>query len=221
VKPTPCVFDISHHNPLPSATYAGDDPLFAQAKGAGWIAVLHKLTQGAMFVDPVALGRIASAARVGLLTGGYHYLTDEPLAVQVANFMHVVGQARAVSPSFVCMLDFEPTAASADSTRMADQFVSAVRSVTGRWPLLYTGRWDVSPETVATTSLPACPLMLSEYGTNPVCPIGWVNWNIHQYSDGKVGPTPVSIPGIGYVDQSVFAGSRDELPAWWTTNGGA
>lgn len=216
MTPSRCIFDLSHNNPLKSTTYAQDDALFAQAKAAGWIAMMHKLTQGTAFVDPVALGRLASGNRVGLLLGGYHYLTADPAANQVANFMHVAGQVKTVigAAPFVYMLDFEPDAGSDATTTAAGQFVTAVQAVTGRWPLLYTGRWDVSPN-VTGTNLPACPLMLAEYGTDPIPPPGWINWAIHQYSDGTQGPDPVTIPGVGAVDQSEFSGSAAELAMWW------
>jgi lysozyme len=215
MTPTRSMFDLSHNNPLPTSTYAGDIPLFGQAKGAGWVAMMHKLTQGQGFVDPVALGRIGAANTAGLLLGGYHYMDTTPVAGQVANFMHVAGLAKAISANFVLCLDFEPGDASDDSTAMANEFVTAVQAATGTWPLLYTGRWDVAPN-VTGTNLPACPLWLAEYGTNPVPPPGWINWMFHQYSDGSVGPNPANIPGIGSVDQSEYPGSIEELSTWWT-----
>jgi len=80
MTPTRSMFDLSHNNPLPTSTYAGDISLFEQAKGAGWVAMMHKLTQGLAFVDPVALGRIGAANTAGLLLGGYHYMDTTPVA---------------------------------------------------------------------------------------------------------------------------------------------
>jgi lysozyme len=209
------MFDLSHNNLLAASSYAQDALLFAQAKGANWVAMMHKLTQGATFVDPVALGRYGAAVQAGLLVGGYHYMTTtDPVPAQVANFMQAVGKAKAVAGTFVLCLDFEPSPATNAAEQMADAFVTAIRSVTGQWPLLYTGRWDI-PSVALRGNLPACPLWLAEYGTNPVVPAGFRNWCLHQYSDGKTGPNPVTIPGIGAVDQSEYAGSLDELAAWW------
>jgi len=208
---TRCCFDLFHGDPLAGATFADDVPLFRNALEAGWVAMFHKLTQGAGFSDQLGAGRLHAAVQAGLSVGGYHFMTQtDSVSSQVANFMRGVG--RAPSPLLLC-LDFEPIDASGTAEKMASQFVNAIRMATGKWPVLYTGRWDIDP--IPLDNLPACPLWLSEYGTNPVLPATFKSWFLHQYSDGTVGPEPVDIPGIGLVDQSEFEGSTADLVRQW------
>jgi lysozyme len=221
--PTRLMFDLSHNNPLPTATYAADQALFVQALQGGWPMMMHKLSQGASFQDPAALGRLKYGAAAGLFLGGYHFMTADPISSQIANFMHMAGQAKQIvapAPLMLC-IDNEPgpdnpapgmERATAATDASAAEFVTAVYQTTGIWPLAYGGRYAFF-SAASLGNLAACPLWLAEYGTNPVCPPGWLNWRFHQYSDGHAGPSPVSIPGIGRVDQSEFAGSQADLAA--------
>jgi lysozyme len=222
VKPqtTPGMYDLFHGDRLASPNYAGDTALFAKALTAGWPWLIHKLTQGAIFQDPLALGRLIAAARANLLLGVYHFMTSEPVTSQIANLMHSVGLARAaIAPAkLVIVIDNEPVPATPATDAAASAVADAIRVVTGRWPLLYGNRFNFfSAKTVG--SLAMCKLWLAEYGTNPIAPLPWGDFPsttcpLHQYSDGQVGPNPVDIPGIGKVDQSAFAGRLAELPAF-------
>src|SRR5215469_15126684 len=109
-KPTRLMFDLSHNDLLPTTTYAADQALFLQALKGGWPMMMHKLSQGASFQDPVALGRLKYAAAAGLFVGGYHFMTAEPVSSQVANFMHIAGQAKQIIAPALLMLciDNEP-----------------------------------------------------------------------------------------------------------------
>ncbi len=205
------VYDLFHGDPLASSTFAGDTSLFKKAYVAGWIGYIEKLTQGAGYVDPLAVGRLRAATAVsGILLGGYHYMTlTDTVSAQVANFMFAVGR---VDHPLMLVLDFETTP-SRVAEGMASEFVNAIRIKTGHWPVLYTGRWTITP--IPMDNLPACDLWLPEYGTHPIPPPGFSSWKLHQYSDGTAGPNPVDIPGIGKVDQSEFNGTIDELRVWW------
>ncbi len=217
---TPCVFDLYHGDPLSGLDYADDTPLFVKALMAGWPWLIHKLTQGVTEQDPLAIGRLAAAARASLLLGVYHFMTDETVTNQVANLMHQLGLARAaIAPAkLVVIIDNEPDPATTATDAAASAVASAVRSITGQWPIVYGNRYNFhSAKTVG--SLAMCKLWLAEYGTNPIGPSPWGNFPsmmvpLHQYSDGTVGPNPVNIPGIGLVDQSTFAGSLADLPAF-------
>jgi GH25 family lysozyme M1 (1,4-beta-N-acetylmuramidase) len=224
---TQCMFDQYHGDSMSAPNYVGDVALYAMTKSAGQIALVHKLSQGVNFPDNLAIGRISAAIKAGLLVGGYHYLDiGVSVASQVALFMHQVGMAWQIVMSsggpqaFPLVLDFEPDDASVGSatTLAASQFVEAVQSVTGVWPMLYTGRWDIAPN-VKSTKLPACPLWLSEYGDNSVCPPGWSNWAWWQWTDGTTGPHARTLPGVGTVDQSAFAGTAMDALAWWMKYG--
>ena len=81
-----------------------------KALQGGWPMMMHKLSQGASFQDPAALGRLKYAVAAGLCLGGYHFMTADPVSSQVANFMHMAGQAKQLitpAPLMLC-IDNEP-----------------------------------------------------------------------------------------------------------------
>lgn len=210
---TRCCFDLYWQEDLPGNN---DLQRFQKAYNAGWIGFIHKLSQGASFRDPKAAFRLSQASMVTgvygrMLLGGYHFMTPtDRVAAQVGNFMRA---HTATAESLMLVLDFEPKKGSAQAEEMASEFVDAIRAITGQLPVLYTGRWDVAA--IPMDNLPSCDLWLAEYGTNPIPPWKDDAFKLHQYSDGKVGPNPVNIPGIGYVDQSEYAGTLSECTDWW------
>lgn len=203
-----CMYDLYHLDPWARAG-------LRVAAAAGWPLFVHKLSQG-MFADPKGVGRLNAALTPGSGVqgiGGYLYMTatDSP-AAQVAAFMQ---QRARVGGKLINILDFEPSVPSGAAERMASEIVNALHAVHGVWPMLYTGRWDITP--IPMDNLPACPLWLAEYGVAPIPPARWSPPIWHQYSDGTAGPHPVDIPGIGRVDQSEFLGSTSlvDAIAWW------
>jgi hypothetical protein len=218
-----CLYDLYHVDPLPGHTYAEIVPSLNQAAAAGWPLFMHKLSQG-LFADPAGVGRLQAAGSSMVSgIGGYLFMTTtNSAASQIAMFMK---QRGLVGAKLVNMLDFEPASPNRAAERIASAIVNGLHDIFGVWPLLYTGRWSITP--IPLDNLPACPLMLAEYGTAPIPPPKWGPPVWHQYSDGAVGPDPVDIPGIGLVDQSEFLGGRafagrtPTLPdalAWWQAN---
>jgi lysozyme len=195
------VFDISH--------YENVSQEFVTTAEAGIVAVILKATQGTGFVDPTFLERAAEARSAGLLVGAYHFLDGSNPAEQVAHFLTV-----AVSEGMVNWLavDWEPYPASQASVIQAATAVASVRAATGTWPVLYTIRGMLS---APNNTLSNCPLWLAEYGTRPICPPGFSAWQLWQHTDGQVGSAVVPVPGVGPCDRSKFAGTVDQLRAWW------
>jgi lysozyme len=89
---------------------------------------------------------------------------------------------------------------------------ASVQAATGKWPVLYTIRSMLS---LPNQTLSNCPLWLAEYGTRPICPPGFAAWQLWQHTDGQVGSAVVPVPGVGRCDRSKFAGTVDQLKAWW------
>lgn len=194
---TDCVLDISHHQ---------GDVDFSKLKSAGIAAVFIKATEGATGHDPLWGHNSYWAAQAGLMFAPYHFVTNKPVAEQFANFMAVASPGE----GSVVMLDFEhnPSGDDASADQVAE-FGAMVQKVTGRAPLMYCGRYQMK---TAHKVLSAWPLMLPEFGDEPVCPPGWDSWLFHQYRDDA------EIAGVkGHVDRSVFAGTLAELEAWWQT----
>ena len=195
------VFDISH--------YENVSQDFVTTANAGIAAVILKATQGTGFIDRTFLSRVAEARAAGLEVGAYHFLDGANPAEQVAHFLTV-----AVSEAMVNWLafDWEPYPASQASVIQAATAVASVRAATGTWPVLYTIRDMLA---APNNTLSNCPLWLAEYGTRPICPPGFSAWQLWQHTDGQVGSPVVPVPGVGPCDRSKFAGTVDQLRAWW------
>jgi lysozyme len=197
------VVDISHYQTVSQN--------FSITAAAGIAAVILKATQGTGFIDPTFLPRVAEARAAGLLVGAYHFLDGSNPAQQVANFLTIAKSEGGVDWLAV---DWEPYPSSQASVIGAAQAVASIQAATGSWPILYTIRYMLS---APNTTLSRCPLWLAEYGSNPVCPPGWTEWNLWQHTDGQIGSGVVPVPGIGPCDRSRFAGTIVQLGQWWTS----
>jgi len=181
---------------------------FSVVKAAGIAAVILKATQGSGFVDPTFAPRVADARAAGMLVGAYHFMDGTSPVEQMSHFLSIVGN----TDNVLLALDFEPNEVSQASVTQLASAINAVKAVTGRVPVLYTNRYMV---TTPNPILLQCPLWLAEYGSNPVCPPGWSGWHLWQHTDGQIGSDPKSVPGIGPCDRSRFAGTLDQMIAWW------
>jgi lysozyme len=181
---------------------------FSVVKSKGIAAVILKATQGTRFVDPAFAQRLANARAAGLLAGAYHFLDATSPVEQMAHFLSVVGDTDGI----LLVVDFEAYERSQPTASQAAAAVMTIKSVTGQFPVVYTGRYVLS---APNSMLSQCPLWLAEYGSRPVCPPGWSEWKLWQHTDGRVGSGPKTVPGIGPCDRSRFAGTADQLEAWW------
>jgi len=199
------VFDISHYETVSQN--------FTETAAAGIAAVILKATQGTGFVDPTFLSRVAEAKAAGLLVGAFHFLDGSNPAEQAAHFLTVAKSEGGVS---WLAIDWEPYPASQASVMQAATAVASVHAATGMWPIAYMSRFMLS---APSATLSKCPLWLAEYGSNPICPPGFSQWKLWQHTDGRVGSAVVPVPGIGPCDRSKFAGTVDQLRAWWSVAG--
>jgi len=197
------IIDVSHNN--------GQNLDFAAAKAGGILAVIHKVTQGQGFTDPMYATNRAAIEAAGLMLGAYHFGDGSDGTVQANRFLAAVGPLSGVP----LVLDLEANLTGPVMTpAQADAFVSTIRQRTGRLPIVYTGRWFLGGHVDAT--LTQCPLWLPEYGDDPVLPAGWTNWSLWQFTDGAVGAPP-PVPGIGHCDRSRFDGDEAALRAFWAS----
>jgi GH25 family lysozyme M1 (1,4-beta-N-acetylmuramidase) len=91
-------------------------------------------------------------------------------------------------------------------------FVQDVEAHTGECPVLYSG--NAAKEALGATPNPTlarCRLWLAHYANAPVCPPGWSEPWLWQWSDK--GTTPGI---VGHVDQDAYQGSPDDLRSEWT-----
>ena len=206
---TNSVIDISHHN---------GNVDFARAKQDGIIGVFHKATQGTGYTDPTYATRKAAANAAGLKWGAYHFGTGSDGIEQARHFLTVAEPG----PSDLLVLDFEDNPS---GTRMtldgARAFVTYIQLQTGRWPGLYAGSY--LKQALGDASDPIlgnCWFWLAQYGSNADVPTNWGRWTFWQYTDGKHGPAPHSVDGVGPCDRDKFNGDATSLAAFWENGGG-
>ena len=135
---TNAVIDLSHFNVAPD---------FEKARNDGILGVIHKATQGPMFVDETYIARRDAARAAGMLWGAYHFGTGASHGAEQADFfLDFVG----MDPGTLLVLDFEENKKGPSMTlEQARAFVTRVQAVTGRFPGLYAGTQPRSPEPVA------------------------------------------------------------------------
>jgi lysozyme len=199
------VIDVSHHNRIDNWT---------AVRQAGVVAVVHKATEGATFRDPAFTRRRVEVKATGLLWGSYHFSSGVDVAAQVDNYL---AHASPEADELIC-LDYEESTAGADMTLgQAEAFVDLVERRLGRAPLLYGGR--LLRDTLAGKTAPLlsrCPLWYARFADEPAgVPSPWERWTFWQYTDGRAGPEPREVEGIGPVDRDLFNGSETEFFARW------
>lgn len=202
------IVDLYHQNSIDCA----------RARAAGLVALIHKATQGAHFVDAEYAPRRPRAQRAGLLWGAYHFGTADDVPAQVEAFLaHAApGDADLVA------LDFEPNPHGPTMTLpQAREFVELLHARLGRYPVLYGG--SLLRESLGAAHDPLlarCPLWYARYAGTPAgIPPTWSTYTLWQYTDGNAGPPPHQVDGIGRCDRNRFQGSDDALRAAWPFHG--
>ncbi|WP_458764642.1 glycoside hydrolase family 25 protein [Cupriavidus basilensis] len=191
-----------------------DQPFNAQeVVDAGVVAVIHKASEGATWKDKTYLARREQALKAGLLWGAYHFSSSKPALDQLTNFLEAVDWKNKNldhSKTLFC-LDFEPSTSGPDMTiDQAHEFVTKMKEVTGRWPMIYGGNMlrDSVPHHGADPILKNCPLWYARYTDTPLgIPVDtWPKFTLWQYTDGKHGPAPHAFNGMEALDRSCYVG---------------
>jgi lysozyme len=212
------IIDVARHE-----LKGADIPAAAKA---GLLALWAKSSQGKDWLDPTFAVWEKLARDSKLLFGAYHFASGSGDGRVQADFF-----LAHVNPlTMLLALDWEnnPDTKNGNmSLANAEAFVSRVRELTGRWPVLYSGASFLREHRIPTSSvLGHCPLWLAQYGEEPhVVPSPWLQWDLWQYSDYAFGPRdtdrfPRQTPGLGRkVDRSAFYGDADALREWWRNCG--
>lgn len=197
------VIDLSHYNVVTS---------FHEVAKAGILGVIHKATQGLGWVDPEYRERKVRAAAAGLLWGAYHFGIYGSGAAQADHFLDTVNPGRAEQ----IVLDFEENPQGETMTvAQAEAFVQRVHARTGRWPGLYSGEAFLAKRIASGSPLLNCWLWLARYGPPPTVPPPFRSMTMWQYTDGRSGPPPHEVPGVGRCDRSRFFGDEAALRLFW------
>jgi lysozyme len=191
------VIDISHWNEVTD---------WHAVRASGVLGVIHKFSQGVSYRDDMFNAARAGCEEAGLLFGRYHFAEGSDVMAQVRNFLADYRDGELLA------LDWEDNDGSTGtmSLSQAVQFVEEVHALTGQMPVLYSGNTAKEALGSPNTALMKCRLWLAHYADDPVCPPGWDEPWLWQWTDeGKT-------PGIaGNVDQDAWAGSESALRAEW------
>ena len=207
---TPIVADLSRH--VWDAHGALD---FGQAKAAGIVGVIYKVTEGATFQDHTYAKSRDLARAAGLLWGAFHFGTAAPVAAQIDNFFNTA----APDADTLVALDFEhndPAPFNTMTGAAALEFLQLADARLGRPLTLYTGSHMV--DAFGANPVPALRgrrLWWAQYGPAAVPHPTWNQYWLWQYTDGAIGPTPHTMNGFGACDLDQFDGTADDLRNAW------
>lgn len=201
----PLCIDLSHWDPAKD---------YAQVKQAGIVGVIYKATDALTYNDPTYQDQKAAAKAAGLRWGSYHFAHPGNVDAQVKNYL---GFANPEADEIFC-LDWETANDGTMSSLDAKSWIEAVESALGRPKqcLIYSG--NVAKERLGNTPnqfFGERRLWLAQYSATPVPQVSWSSAWLWQFTDGQVGPTPHSIPGVGPCDISSYDGTPAQLWDEW------
>jgi lysozyme len=196
------IIDVNHYNDID----------LAEAQSEGVVAIIHKATEGATFVDPLYLTRRAQADSLGLLWGAYHFGTAADVDEQLDNFANA---AQLRDTDFVA-LDYETNSTNTMSQAQAEQFITSFQARFGFVPLIYGSSLLTEAAQQGSTVLASCKLWIAQYSnvSQPAIPTLWTSYALWQFTDGENGPQPHTTAGIA-CDRDAFNGTSEELTAAW------
>ncbi len=176
-------------------------------------AVIHKATDGTQGADDHYIGR-KTLAKGHVLYGAYHFGRNADGVRQADHFLAVA----APDADTLVALDVERAPDGPSMTlAQAEAFALRVFGALKRWPVIYGGgdylRDVLKPGPMSP--LARCPLWFARYGPEPThLPGAWQKWTLWQWTDAAV------VSGVtGKCDGDRFAGTVDELRAWWAAPG--
>lgn len=174
------------------------------------LAVIHKVTEGIHYRDFRYSSRQKEAEKLGLLWGAYHFGTNVNGFIQANHFLNNVGN----TSNILLVLNVEPYKNRIMNKKQATRFIQRVQNKTENRVVMY-GSYNTL-KNYSTPFLTKNPLWIAHYNKSIKVPLGWNKWALWQYTDGKRGPKPHKVNGIGVCDRDKFNGSVDELKAFWS-----
>ena len=199
--------DVSHYQHVRGAGIG-----WTAVKVAGHSFVFHKATGGTTYVDPTFRRDWARAKAAGLMVGAYHYARPaggaRNAAAQARHFIAVVGTTRHRG-ELPPVLDIETTGGlnPAQLIRWTRAFLTTVRRLTGRTPIVYSYPSFWRTAMAGTRAFRNYPLWGACYCSRPTTFGGaWKHWTFWQYSNHS------SVRGIaGKSDMNRFNGTWAQL----------
>lgn len=179
------------------------DPQQIIAAGAhGVILKASELLRVAGPIDPQFAWNKAACEDAGLVVAAYGFLDPADGVPQADLLLQVAGA------NIVLALDLE---SAGDTLKEAEDFVTELHRVTGRWPLVYTADYVLNRIGGHSSAvLGQCPLWLCAIGRTPIVPKPWTNWTVHQYGYINLGNKTF--------DADRFNGAMDEMRSFFTVS---
>jgi lysozyme len=213
VQFNPKMLDLSHYDVVAPGG-------FKQVHAAGYRAVINKATEGPGMVDKTFLTRGPEVLQAGLLYGAYHFLRRGDPEEQANHFLEVAHKGGpTVFAKLELALDHEDPRVPLEN---AQQFMEAVHTAVGRYPLLYSGFLVKEQITRADYEFwSKVPLWLAQYSAHPSWPEQvWKEPRFIQFTGDGQGPEPHWVPGVKLpggkgLDINHWGGTDDELAAIW------
>lgn len=183
----------------------------SQVRREGFDFAIMKATEGATYVNPAFASQLGAARAAGLIVAAYHYVTNDPVAAQVANVSGHVPAGLPVIP------DAEKGAGTIGNIRAV---VDGLRAAGHVVPLLYLPQWYW--DSIGSPSLAGLPpLWSSKYPSTNPAPASTLYQRVPGSYWAGYGGLPVMLLQFAdsaqvagqQVDASAFGGSPDELAA--------
>lgn len=205
----PMVCDLSHWDPATD---------YGKVKASGIVGVIYKATQGTSMSDDTYISQRRAAKAAGLLWGSYHFANSAKTSLQAQKYLSFASP----EPEELFCLDWEDNGGDKMSASQVEEWITTVEEGLKRpgQCVLYSG--NTAKEALGSsknTFLGSRRLWLAQYGMTPVPQASWSTFWLWQYTDGRVGPTPHAIPGIGNCDINSYAGTSAQLTSEWSGAG--
>lgn len=184
---------------------------------AGHTFCFVKATEGTGYKNPFFDTWWKQAKDAGLVRGAYHFARPAPGETgreEARFFLQAIGGYRHGDLPPVLDLEAVVGLSPLQLRSWVRNFVDEVRDRTGVDPIIYTGLWFWQPHVGGDDNF-GCPLWLAAYVDSPgsYVPKAWKGqgWTFWQFTDGKAGPLPHTVSGIGTCDISRFSGTRQQF----------
>jgi lysozyme len=193
---------------------------WSQVRGSGQSFAFVKATEGptGYYQNPYFYSDWAGVRAAGMVRGAYHFARPEFSAVDQAHYFISVIGASSQPGDLPPALDLEQTGglSPADLGYWTQTFLTTVKSLTGRTPILYSYPYFLRNSLGNTTAFAGYPLWLADWTgrstPNYPLPGGWGSFTFWQYTSGA------TVPGIsGNVDMSNFCCDSGALNSLATT----
>ena len=186
---------------------------WTKVKAAGHDFAIIKATERDNYKNPFYASDVANARAAGLVVGAYHFARPKlPLSTattQAKYFVATTGKMR-TARTLPPVLDIEDSGglSKANTIAWSKQFLSTVRALTGRTPMIYSYDNFLRTSLGNTNELKGYPLWYAKYTKTPpgALPGGWNTWSIWQHTSSG------TVSGMkGRIDLNKFNGSTSAL----------